>query len=241
MKYIKNDLRPFKPSNYINLKGRKYLYLNDDDPSAAYNSEEISFVAQPMAIKEINKKHNIVTVPLMMTDEWAIINNNENLIPNLRSSIKDYTFNFVGQCNYMDREVFRSLNLENYDFEETSPIYSLSPKEKADKLIKFLYRISKSRFVFAPRGVGSSSFRAYQSMMVGSIPIITGMNDYPFSKYVNWDQISIRGDLSELNLLIEKALNMPYNHYKIMQKRAISFWDNYCKHDMLHKKLEEMI
>lgn len=238
---MENNLRPFKPSNYINLKGRSYLYLNDDDPSAAYNSEDISFIAQPIASAEINKRHNIITVPLMMTDEWEIINENPNLITKLRSNTKEYTFNFVGQCNYMGRDVFRELDVENYDFEETASVYSLSKKEKVDKLINFLDRISKSRFVFTPRGVGSSSFRAYQAMMVGSIPIITGMNDYPFANHVDWDQISIRGELSELNLLIGKALNTSNDRYKMMREQAISFWNNYCKHDMLYEKLEELV
>lgn len=233
--------RPFNPSSYIQFKEKKYLYLNDDDPSDAYNSHDISFVAQPTSGSETNKKHNIITIPLMMTDEWEIINKNSQLIPKLRLNKNEYMFNFVGQCNYMGRDVFRKLNIEKYDFEETSPIYSLSKKEKAEKLIHFLHRISKSKFVFAPRGIGSSSFRAYQAMMVGSIPIITGMNDYPFKDNVDWDQISVNGKLSELNILIEKALNISYDQYSIMREKAIYFWDNYCRHDMLYKKLEEMI
>lgn len=232
--------RPFNPSSYIQFKERKCLYLNDDDPSAAYNSHDISFVAQPTSGPEINKKHNIITVPLMMTDEWNIINQNPELIPKLRLNKKKYIFNFVGQCNYMDRDVFRKLDIEKYDFEETSPIYSLSTKEKADKIISFLHRISKSKFVFSPRGIGSSSFRAYQAMMVGSIPIITDMNDYPFQDHVDWDQICIRGNLNELNILIEKALNISDDQYSFMREQAIYFWDNYCRHDMLYKKLKEI-
>lgn len=233
--------RPFSPCDHIKIKGRKYIYLNDDDPSRAYHSKDISFVAQPLAGAETNKKHRVITVPLMMTDEWQIIKDNPKLIKSLRSSEKDYDFNFVGQCNYMGRDVFRGLDLENYDFEETSTVYSLSKAEKANKLISFLYRISKSKFVFAPRGIGSSSFRAYQAMMVGSIPIITGMNDYPFKDVVDWNEISISGELVELNDLIEKALNISYNQYEQMQEQAIYFWDNYCKHDMLYKKLEKII
>lgn len=233
--------RPFSPYDHIKIKGRKYIYLNDDDPSRAYYSKDISFVAQPLAGAETNKKHRVITVPLMMTDEWQIIKDNPKLIKSLRNTKKEYDFNFVGQCNYMGRDVFRVLNLENYDFEETPAIYSLSKAEKADKLMSFLYRISKSRFVFAPRGIGSSSFRAYQAMMVGSIPIITGMNDYPFKNNVDWDEISIRGELGELNFLIKKALNISYNKYEAMQEQAIYFWDNYCKHDILYKKLKELV
>ena len=99
------------------------------------------------------------------------------------------------------------------------PYIHYQKDKKANRLLNFLHRISKSKFVLAPRGVGSSSFRAYQAMMVGSIPIITDMNDYPFQDYVDWNQISIRGNLNELNILIEKALNISDNQYKTMQKK----------------------
>ena len=233
--------RPFDSCSHIKIKGRKYLYLNDDDPSAAYHSDDISFVAQPLADARINKKHNVITVPLMMSDEWQIIKDNPELIKSLRENRKENDFNFVGQCNYTGRDVFRRLNLKNYDFEETLPVYSLSKRGKAHKLINFLYRISKSKFVFAPRGIGSSSFRAYQAMMVGSIPIITGMNDYPFRHDVDWGEISINGKLSELNSLIEKALGMSEHQYNVTRERAMCFWSNYCKHDMLYEKLENII
>ena len=232
--------RPFHPCSHIEIKDRKYLYLNDDDPSMAYRSDDISFVAQPLTDARTNQRYNVITVPLMMTDEWQIIKDNPELIKSLRDNKKENDFNFVGQCNYMGRDVFRGLNLENYDFEETSPVYSLSKNEKAEKLINFLDRISKSKFVFAPRGIGSSSFRAYQAMMAGSIPIITGMNDYPFKDNVDWDQISVNGKLSELNFLVEKALNISDDQYSFMREQAIYFWDNYCRHDMLYKKLEEI-
>jgi hypothetical protein len=233
--------RPFEACNYIDINGIDYMYLTDDSPDLAYQSSEISFVAQPIADKITNKRHNVITVPLMMTDEWEIIKENPALIPKLRSNKKIHTFNFVGQCNYMGRHIFKSLNLSNYDFEETQTVYNLKKPEKKQKLIHFLNRISESKFVFCPRGIGSSSFRAYQSMMSGSIPIITGMNDYPFEDEVDWDEISIRGSLENIKLLIDTALNMQDFEYNKMKKKCTWFWDNYCKHDMLYNFLAQKV
>ena len=78
-------------------------------------------------------------------------------------------------------------------------------------------------------------------MMVGSIPIITGMNDYPFKNEVDWDTICIRGDLNDLPALINKATHMSLEDRKIMRGKAMLFWDNYCRHDSLYKKLESMV
>ena len=47
--------RPFDPCSHIEIKDRKYLYLNDDDPSMAYRSDDISFVAQPLVLQEQTK------------------------------------------------------------------------------------------------------------------------------------------------------------------------------------------
>jgi len=234
--------RPYEACNYIDFDGRKYLYLNDDSPVMGYQTKDISFVAQPLPYS--SEDYNVIPVPLMMTDEWEIIQSNPTLISELRtiSGCKQtHTFNFIGQTGYVGREIFRNLDIEDYVFVETGTVYSLDKEDKRNKLIKFLYEIASSIFTFAPRGIGSSSFRAYQAMMVGSIPIITGMNDYPFKDEVNWDEICIRGDLKDINTLIEKALNMTWEERKTMRGRMMLFWDNYCKHDSLYNKLKEKV
>lgn len=234
--------RPYEACNYIEFDNKKYLYLNDDSPVAAYQTSDVAFVAQPLPHSGDHFK--VIPVPLMMTDEWDIIKYNPAIIDDIRThgiENRAFDFSFVGQCQYVGREVFRNINLNNYDFEETSPVYHLSKDEKKKKLVDFLYRISTSRFTFAPRGIGSSSFRAYQAMMVGSIPIITGMNDYPFKNEVDWDSICIRGDLIDLPSLVQKAMSMSKEEYDTMRNNAVSFWDEYCKHDSLYNKLKELV
>lgn len=235
--------RPFKPTNYIEIEGKKYIYLNDDNPSIAYQRLGVAFVAQPLPY--VSEQFNVVPVPLMMTDEWEIIKDDPNFVSELRhisGCEQDHRFNFTGQTGYMGREVFREMqDLEGYTFEETSPIYDLDPQTKKLHLKDFLRNIARSTFTFAPRGIGSSSFRAYQAMMVGSIPIVTGMNDYPFKNEVDWDSICIRGKLEDIKTLTEKAVSMSHEEIKVMRGKAMLFWDNYCKHDNLYNKLKELI
>ena len=229
--------RPFSASNYIEIDDKKYIYLNDDNPQPAYFQKDIAFVAQPIK----GKTPNIITVPLMMTDDWQIISEDENIVNELRSIKKNHSFNFIGQSGYAGREVFRNLDLQDYLFRETKPVYGLPKDEKLKTLKNFLTEIATAKFVFSPRGIGSSSFRAYQSMMVGSIPIITGMNDYPFSNEVDWDSICIRGELHDIKNLISKAQHMSDEQYSAMRRNAMNFWDNYCRHDKLHDKLKELV
>jgi|14_taG_2_1085336.scaffolds.fasta_scaffold39323_2 hypothetical protein len=229
--------RPFTACDEIILNNKRFLYLNDDNPYRAYLDSSLSFVAQPSKGQKINKENNIVSVPLLMSDEWDIINEDNNLIHELRQTKKEYDYLFIGQCHYMGREKFKTINLNNYYFRENrAGIFHLNKKDKKKELIKFLKEIAKSRFIFCPRGIGSSSFRLYQTMMVGSVPIETGMNDYPFSDEVEWSKFCISGDLDNLEELIDSSKNVDYEEYS---RNAKSFWDNYCRHNKLVEKLEE--
>ena len=137
----------------------------------------------------------------------------------------------------------------SYLFRENNDgIYGLYPEEKRKELIKFLEEIASCRFVFCPRGIGSSSFRLYQSLMVGSIPIITGMNDYPFKNRVNWDHISIRGQLENLPQLIRHAKDMIREvpgtdtyQYNNARSKGMLFWDIYCRNENLYHELRNIV
>ncbi len=237
---LNKECRPFSPSNHISFGDDRFLFLNDDNPILAYqNKSKVSFVAQPLGGEDVNRERNVIPVPLMMTDEWEIIQDDRSIIERLREIPKTFDYNFVGQCHYAGREVLRNPPIENYDFEENPKgIYGLNKEEKRKELISFLERTAKSKFVFCPRGAGSSSFRLYQSLMVGSVPIITGMNDYPFSDKVDWNSFSIRGSLDNINELVEKSKSADFESYA---QAGMKFWDEYCVHDNLYRKLEEMI
>jgi hypothetical protein len=71
--------------------------------------------------------------------------------------------------------------------------------------------------------------------MVGTIPIITGMKDYPFSDIVDWDSFSFRTDSQkDIDELVERAKSLTDNEYKVMRQNGIDFWEQYCRLDNLH-------
>ena len=238
--------RPFAASSYIVFPEGKFLYMNDDYAVQAYKTQEISFVAQPIGDEQMNRNSNVIPVPLMMTDEWEIIRDDLNIVDRLRKIPKTHDFCFIGQTHYVGREVFKEIEkdgtLAGYSYlfrENNKGIYDLSPRQKRQELIKFLEEIAACNFVFCPRGIGSSSFRLYQSLMVGSVPIITGMNDYPFKNKIDWDEISFRGDLDSLRELISYAKDTP--DYRDMREKGMWFWDIYCRHDNLYEELRTII
>jgi hypothetical protein len=216
------------------------MFLNDDNPHEAYNNEDLCFVAQPL--KDNNISYNNIVVPLMMCDMWDIICDNPNLISQLRGNEKKYEFGFVGSCVNARRDILRHLRLESFLFEtDMVPIWNMSREQKHKNIKDYLYKMSQCKFVFAPRGLGSSSFRLYESLSVGSIPIITGDIELPFNDQVMWDSFSVRGDIENLHELASDCSDMCDTSYCRMRIKAMEFWDNYCIHDKLYVKLSDII
>ena len=112
----------------------------------------------------------------------------------------------------------------------------LSEDDRIERIRDFLNEVSLSRFTFCPRGNGSSSFRLFESLEVGSVPIVTGMIDYPFIDEVDWDSFSIRGEsIEDLPILIEKSKNLTEKEYEVMRQNGIDFWEQYCRLDNYHE------
>ena len=239
MSYLNFNHRPFSGTDII-INDIKYAYLNDDNPVQAYDNRDLCFVSQPL--KDNNISYNNIVVPLMMCDMWNIIQDEPKLISRLRGSEKKFKYGFIGSCNHAGRSIFKRLKLDNFVFEDNrNQIWNMSGVDKRQTIVRFLTKLSECEYVFAPRGVGSSSFRLYEAMSVGSIPIVTGMIEYPFESHVRWDDMCFRGELSEIELLIDKCNNTSIGVYNQMRERAMDFWDYYCRHDRLYDKLVSII
>ena len=193
-----------------------------DRPEYAYlDKRSTKFICQPLHGPEINKEHKVIPAPLQMRHfEYELIKDKE-FIESCRSQEKEYDFIFVGQTGYAGRDVFRpnNLKLDNYFFKETSPIYHVhNVQERVGILRDFCQQLAKAKYCFCPRGVGSSSFRLYQSLMVGTIPIVYGMQDFPFSEEVFWPNVAM------IDCPLENLKDLQYSEQ--MRKEGIKVWEN---------------
>lgn len=240
--------RPFTGGTHTTIDGVNYMYLNLDNPFEAYNNSNISFVAQPS--RSDNHRYNNIVVPLMMGDMWDIIkedvleNGKSALLEDIRKTDKKYKFGFIGAVTHSGRRVLRDLKLDSYLLEEApNSIYKMPDKADVRKeIVRYLKRVAECSYIISPRGIGSSSFRTYEAMSVGSIPLVMGMVEYPFENEINWDDMCIRGgELSELDQLLEKAQMIDDHKYDDMREAAIKFWDGYCRHDALYSRMRNII
>jgi hypothetical protein len=64
----------------------------------------------------------------------------------------------------------------------------------------YVKTIKSSKFSLCPRGVGKTSYRLYESMMLGTVPVIISDNWKPPLNYLlNWDEFSVTIKENQLN------------------------------------------
>ena len=220
------------------------IYANDDNPGFLYNNSTISkFIAQPLT-SSLSPYKNITIIPLVMSDHSFI---NRSFIDKCRNRGKKFDFCFIGNMSYKNRSIIDIVSklpeLKYYKFNiiNSPGFYSIQDQElKIQHLKNYLLNLSQSRFVFAPRGEGSCSFRFYESMMVGSIPIEWGSVLLPKelnrNSYIkcNFDTID------SLRCAIFEAVNIRnyQSRYINYRQNGMNYWDNYCEPTKLNNYIK---
>ncbi len=209
-----------------------------DNPTFAYrDTKSIKFISQPIKEPEINTKYNIIPQPLQMRHFELEISRDTKFIDELRNTPKQYDFIFIGNSKLRSRSFLHNINLRSYYTRRPVSIWGLKNVEDRLPILKEFYRdMAKAKFAFAPRGIGSSSFRLYQSLMAGTVPIIFDMMDYPFDDIVDWDSFSIRNLNKQYNFN-----NLKVDNYNNMRDSGIDFWDNYVNIKNCDQKIYEIL
>lgn len=231
--YILLSSNPNDYKNQINqynrYKDKMVVWVNNDNPDFLDDTDGVKYklIAQPSG-----KKLNHLTVPLVMTDHilWHL---DKEFIEECRTQEKVYDYCFMGQV-YGKRTALTNLNINNYLFRQTGPIYFMNENEKHNSIKKFLKELGKCKFSFTPRGSGSNSFRLYECLMVGTIPIATDVIEYPYENEVNWEEFIIRGKMEEISDLIKKSKKINYDSFR---EKGMRFWGEFIKMDIMHDKI----
>jgi len=78
-----------------------------------------------------------------------------------------------------------------------------------DKQTLYLKIMGKSRFTLAPRGYGKTSFRLYEALRMGSIPVYIYDDPWlPYQDILDWSKMAILVHTDELDGLYERLLNI---------------------------------
>ena len=98
---------------------------------------------------------------------------------------------------------------------------------KEENQLMYLNVMSKSRFTLAPRGYGKTSFRLYEALRLGSIPIyIYDELWLPYTNMIDWNKMAVLVLVDELDNLYDKLR-------EITDEQVAAMLEYYKKHSHL--------
>jgi len=230
------------PATYAAF-GEKYVwYSTTDKPQLAYDSKQIGIkvLPQPLRGPEANREHRIIAAPLTMAQvEWPIVSDMK-FLESCRATKKRYNFIFMGKVTPSSHRGFlRKLKLPAYHLKvRMRSFFNQNTGRKSQQSKMFMQDLAKSKYAFAPRGEGSSSFRLYQAMSVGTVPIVSGMKEYPFADEADWTKFAI---IADDHLIDADVLLGDDAKWQRMSQAAIKFWEEYVYIPRMYDKLTAAI
>ena len=108
---------------------------------------------------------------------------------------------------------------------------------------EYFKEMSRSIFCLCPRGASYTSFRIYEAIALGVIPIYIWDNIewLPYKEELNWDEFSISVHEDDMHKIPEIIKNFSDEEIKQMQKRLKEVWRDYFCRDAMCKKIIEYI
>ena len=130
----------------------------------------------------IPKTSQVISLPL-------IYDFNDKIIQQPKD--KKYVASYIGRPTHKIRiELERKLKSESNFYIKN--IESMNSNISLENQKIFNQTMSKSYFSLCPRGYGPTSFRLYESIVAGVVPVYISDNHFlPFTDYVNWEDFSL--------------------------------------------------
>ncbi len=115
-------------------------------------------------------------------------------------SSPDLLFSFMGSCSHPCRREVLRLSHPRAHVEDTSGFVFYDcpdPKVYERQRNRYLLSMRRSKFILCPRGNGTGSFRLYETLASGRVPVIIS-DDWVPPAEVDWSALSLRVPESEI-------------------------------------------
>jgi len=147
----------------------------------------------------------------------------------LKSEHKQYLSNFIGRITHPIRqELYEQITSAKSDLHLIQMNNSMDPKLYAKVL-------SSSIFTFCPRGYGGSSFRFWEALALGSIPVLIGDLDTRPKYSINPDSYSMYYDSAED--AFDNVCRMSELDITKLRKNGSFAWEKYFKSEQFARTL----
>jgi hypothetical protein len=187
-------------NSYVEVNGSYFTVCQfDDGPFEKFPSNTLIFSAGGN-----REGDNIVPIPLIC-----------NKIPDSYIKPKEKTIlaSFVGsRTHFIRNDMCKVLRgKDNYVINSSS----WNPHVPLENLKYFIDVTSSSKFGLAPRGYGKQSFRFYEIMQLGAVPVYISDEHYlPWSDELDWNDFCVLIDeesLRDLDVILRSITDDEYN------------------------------
>ena len=219
--YSNNSIKIISEAKFYN---KKIITLyNDDNPPYLYLNNDEGYIFTT-TINSNQRKLNEFPFPAF-TGDFFNVNNEINL---------NKSIGFCGAITHNIRyEILSILNNSNKiktNFIIRKSFWADAEMTKDEARIDYLLNLINNAFTICIRGAGNFSYRLYETLMMGRIPLIINTNQvFPFENIINYDTFSFRINYGEN---IEKSIydiieNISDNTIISMQKKSREIWLEY--------------
>ena len=142
----------------------------------------------------------------------------------------DFNLTFRGSLSHPVRKKLVEVILESPELGPCQTVnrwFNHTKEEQYD----YLQEIAKSKFVACPRGVATSSYRLYETLNLGRVPVIISDEWFP-PESIDWNACSIRiaeDRIQDISMLINQSLT----RWPQMSDTASRIWNEYLGDDVL--------
>jgi hypothetical protein len=103
-----------------------------------------------------------------------------------------------------------------------------TPNVSPARLELFTGLTERSRFTLCPRGFGPTSFRLYEAMQLGSVPVyVSDHHHLPWTDEIDWNEIAVVVRRSEIRRLGERLRAIDDASYQRMLTNIQRVYDDY--------------
>lgn len=225
--YYNNGLDRSKLQEYLNSlpRNKKYFVVSqhDDAPSEILPPDTLIFSAGGNV-----KGENVIPIPLICS---------KMEIGNLQKH-KDIFCSFVGSKTHGIRNKLYSAYKDKYYFS----LDEWSSTISNNKLENFINITGRSKFSLCPRGYGASSFRLYEVMQLGTIPVYVSDTHYlPWTDELDWNEFCVLINGSEIHNLHNVLTEIDDKKYQQITLKIKEIYNKYFTLDGVCVNIEKRI
>lgn len=194
------NVAPVNIQNEINQldKNGSYFTVCQHDDGPLENLPEDTFIFSAGGNRT---KGKIIPIPLICSPFGYLVNER-----------KEIFCSFVGSLTHPIRNATIQRWASDPDFVVVAQNWMATVPQKNLALFKTL--CSKSKFTLCPRGYGKTSFRLYEAIQLGSVPVYVSDDHYlPWTDELDWNQFCVIIKPNQIEQL--KDILMSYSDDKI--------------------------